>query len=156
MSLGGLMPFQFSPIMEMVLDNDAPKTVRDMAEIGADKKAKDLVTQMMEWLVEESYGKAFKDIIFKVKDRTEDNTARTKDGKKKINYQETATVKKDMDTFFDQLFEDMFKTKSRAKKAEKAAKNKKEGKSVQKKETILPKETKNIIDQMEDFFGKWF
>jgi len=150
------MPFQFSPIMEIVLDNDAPKSVRDMAEIGADKKAKDVFTQAMEWLVEESYGKAFKDIIFKVKEREDDNAARQKDGKKKVNYQEPAIVQKDMDTFFDQLFEDMFKTKSRAKEVKKAVEDKKkQGKSV-KKETILPTETKNIIDQMEDFFGSWF
>jgi len=99
MSLPGTMPFQFSNTMEMVFDNDAPKSARDMAEKtrsgDANKKIMDPVTTLIDFFVEEAFGKAYKDVIFKVTDRQKENAQRKKDGKKPINFQHPDIMKKD-------------------------------------------------------------
>lgn len=90
MSLPGKMPFQFSDTMEMVLDNDTPKKQRDMAErnnaMDANNKKRNPLDMILDFMVEETFGKAAKDIFSKTKDRAAENAQRKKDGKKPINF----------------------------------------------------------------------
>jgi hypothetical protein len=90
MSLPGKMPFQFSDTMEMVLDNDTPKKQRDMAErnnaMDANNKKRNPLDMILDFMVEETFGKATKDIFSKTKDRAAENAQRKKDGKKPINF----------------------------------------------------------------------
>jgi hypothetical protein len=86
MSLPGKMPFQFSEIMEMTLDNDAPKKVRDMGDRQSSKKAKRPLDMLIDFFAEEAFGKATTNAVKDALDRQKQNDARKKAGKKPINF----------------------------------------------------------------------
>lgn len=74
--------------MEMTLDNDAPKKVRDMADRPSSKKgkAKGPLDTLLDFFAEEAFGKATTNVVKDALDRQKKNDARKKAGKKPINF----------------------------------------------------------------------
>jgi type II secretory ATPase GspE/PulE/Tfp pilus assembly ATPase PilB-like protein len=156
MSLPGKMPFQFSDTMEMVLDNDAPKKQRDMAEknnaMDANRKNKNPMNKIMDFMIEEMFGKATSDVFSKTMDREKKNAQRKKKGLKPINYQDPETMKKDSKKFFDLLYDDLFKKKDTKYWPD----GSKERKANDKRRAEKKAQNKTFFDEVDEFFNMIF
>lgn len=154
MSMGGSMPFQFSDEMEMLLDNDAPKAVRDMADREDSKPGMDMFDTILDVFTRPVFGDAIMDLFNSVNEQEKINDRRRRSGKKMTDAEmdrQTREAIKNVDNFFDSMFNELFDptTKKMIKDRPSIFKDPKK----EKEKVVKKAEAKTFGDLIEDFFG---